>query len=137
VFRRAVDGLGRQAGLTVCLMGMAFKGVPDTDDLRGSPALLMLERIRETLPDARVKAQDYMAADEALRKLGVEPVDDTEAFRGSHIVWIMNNNRRYRTLDVESRAELMARPGVIFDAWNVLYRKLKLPEGVALHALGA
>jgi nucleotide sugar dehydrogenase len=137
VFSRAVGALEQRQGLTVCLMGMAFKGTPDTDDLRGSPSLLMIERIRETLPDATIKAQDYMATDEALRELGVEPVDDTEAFRGSDIVWIMNNNRRYRTLDVESRAELMARPAVIFDAWNMVYRKLRLPEGVSLHVLGA
>jgi len=136
VFERALAALGRGDGLTVALMGMAFKGTPDTDDLRGSPSLLMLERIRERLPNARIKAQDYMVRDETLRALGVEPVDDTEAFRDTHLVFIMNNNRRYRTLDVETRAELMARPGVIYDAWNVVYRKLTLPEGVTLHVLG-
>ncbi len=136
VFERALAALGRTDGLTVALLGMAFKGTPDTDDLRGSPSLLMLERIRERLPDATIRAQDYMVRDDALRDLGVEPADDTEAFRNSHLVFIMNNNRRYRTLDVESRAALMARPGVIYDAWNVVYRKLELPEGVKLHVLG-
>jgi UDP-N-acetyl-D-mannosaminuronic acid dehydrogenase len=136
-FRRALDAVGRRDGLTVAIMGMAFKGEPDTDDLRGSPSLLMLEEIRRELPDARIRAQDYVVREEAIAELGVEPVDTTEVFRGANMVFIMNNNRRYSTLDFESLASEMASPGVIYDAWNVVYREVELPEGVVLRALGA
>ncbi len=137
VFDRAIDAIGRRDNLTIALMGMAFKGRPDTDDLRGSPSLWMIDRIRKELPDATIKAQDYIAKDDAIRKLGVEPVDDREAFEGSDIVMILNNNPRYETLDVETRAATMNRPGVIYDAWNVVYPNIDLVEGVSLSALGA
>lgn len=136
-FRSALDAVGRRDGLTVAIMGMAFKGEPDTDDLRGSPSLLMLEEIRRELPDARIRAQDYVVREEAIAELGIEPVDTTEVFRGANMVFIMNNNRRYSTLDVERLASEMASPGVIYDAWNVVYREVELPEGVVLRALGA
>lgn len=135
-FDRALAALGRREGLTVSLLGMAFKGRPDTDDLRGSPSLAMLERIRRELPDARVRAHDYIVAPARLEKLGVQPVDDEAAFRGAQLVFVMTNNVRYNTLDFESRAALMARPGVIYDAWNVVYPRIDLPDGVSLHALG-
>ncbi len=70
-------------------------------------------------------------------QLGVEPVDDREAFNGSDVVFILNNNPRYETLDVETRAEAMNRPGVIYDAWNVVFSNIDLPEGVRLCALGS
>jgi nucleotide sugar dehydrogenase len=135
-FRRAVDALGRRDKLVVSILGMAFKGQPDTDDLRGSPSLLMLEHIRRELPDATVRVQDYVVQDEPLRRLGVQPVDDEEAFRGADIVFVMNNNRRYTSLDFESRVKTMRRPAVLYDAWNVVYRRIDLPPGVTLHALG-
>jgi len=136
-FERAIAALGRREGLHVSLLGMAFKGQPDTDDLRGSPSLHMLAHIRRELPDARVRVQDYVARPEALAALGADPVDDEGAFRDCDVAFIMNNNRRYYTLDFESRAQLMRRPAVIYDAWNVVYRGIDLPPGVRLHGLGS
>ncbi len=136
VFDRAMSKIDDRDNLTVTIMGMAFKGRPDTDDLRGSPSLWMIDHIRKELPDATIKAQDYIVKDDAIRKLGVEPVDDTEAFNGSDVVLIMNNNPRYETLDVETRAKSMNQPGVIYDAWNVVFPNIDLPEGVQLCVLG-
>lgn len=137
VFERAIDAVGRRDGLSVTVMGMAFKGQPDTDDMRGSPSLHMLELLRKELPDARIRAQDFVVADAALAKLGVEPVGVEGAFDGANVVLIMNNNRGYHTLDFESLAARMATPGVIYDAWNVVYRQIELPQGVTLRVLGA
>ena len=96
----------------------------------------MLDRIRRELPEATIRAQDYVASDDALRKLKVEPVDDEAAFRDADVVFVMNNNRRYYSLDFESRVALMRRPAVLYDAWNVVYSRVDLPDGVTLCALG-
>jgi len=137
VFDRTMAMIEDRDDLTISIMGMAFKGRPDTDDLRGSPSLWMIDHIRKELPGATIRAQDYIVKDEAIRELGVEPVDDREAFNGSDVVFILNNNPRYETLDVETRAEAMKRPGVIYDAWNVVFPNIDLPEGVILSALGS
>lgn len=136
-FRSAVAGVRDRENLKITIMGMAFKGQPDTDDLRGSPALLMVDTIRRELPSAKIFAQDFVVGDAALSGLGVTPVDDHDAFRDADVVMIMNNNRKYLTLDFESRASLMASPSVIYDAWNVVYRNIDLPEGVSLRAFGS
>lgn len=131
-----LDGLDRNAPLNVSLMGLAFKGRPDTDDLRGSPALLMLRELREALPNARIRAQDYLVSDERIRELGLEPVDDEEAFRDAQLVLVLNNNIRYERLDVEPRVNSMARPSVVADFWNNFAQRLDLPEGVRSYVLG-
>ena len=137
VFDRTMRMIDKKDNLSIGIMGMAFKGRPDTDDLRGSPSLWMIDHIRKTMPSATIKAQDYVCKDDALAKLGVQPVDDREAFAGSDIVLILNNHPRYETLDVETRATTMNNPGVIYDAWNVVYPNIDLPQGVKLCALGA
>ena len=117
------------------ILGLALPALAD-DFVDGE----VLVRFHETASDAqRKQALDGLGLAQLgiLRELGVEPVDDTAAFRDAHLVFVMNNNRRYRTLDVETRAALMARPGVIYDAWGVIHRKLEVPEGVKLHVLGA
>jgi UDP-N-acetyl-D-mannosaminuronic acid dehydrogenase len=128
--------LPRDRKPVISLLGLAFKGRPDTDDLRGSTALLMIERIREQLPDATLRGQDYVVKSEQIAKLGIEPVSDTEAFQGADAALIMNNNHRYSTLDIETVARTMNRPGLVFDAWAVFSPKVDLPEGVKLHVLG-
>lgn len=133
----ALATVERRPGMCISIMGMAFKGQPDTDDLRGSPSVHLLEHIRRELPDAVVRCQDYVAKPDALAALGVEVVDDREAFRDADIVFVANNNRRYFTLDFEDRAQLMRRPGVLYDAWNAVYPKIDLPEGVTLRAFGS
>jgi len=120
----------------ISLLGLAFKGQPDTDDLRGSTALLMIQRIRAQLPNAELRGQDYVVKDPEIAKLGIKPVSDAEAFAGADAALIMNNNRRYATLDLESFAQTMNRPALVFDAWAVFSPKVDLPEGVTLHVLG-
>jgi len=120
----------------ISLMGLAFKGQPDTDDLRGSTALLMIKTIQKDLPTAELRGQDYVVSNEEIAKLGIKPVDEAKAFEGAHAVLVMNNNRKYFTLDIEARAVSMARPGLIYDAWNIFSHNIDLPEGVSLYVLG-
>lgn len=131
-----LEGVDKNGPLLVSLMGLAFKGRPDTDDLRGSPALLMLKELKAALPNAKLRGQDYLCSDDRIRELGLEPVDDVEAFRGAHLVMVLNNNVRYERLDVEQRAKSMARPSVIADFWNNFMHRIDLPEGVRSYVLG-
>jgi UDP-N-acetyl-D-mannosaminuronic acid dehydrogenase len=120
----------------ISLLGLAFKGQPDTDDLRGSTALLMIEQIKAALPNVELRGQDYVVKHDEIAKLGIKPVSDAEAFAGADAALIMNNNRGYSTLDIEGFARTMNRPGLVFDAWSVFSPKVDLPEGVSLHVLG-
>lgn len=129
----ALDGKERPA---VTLMGLAFKGQPDTDDLRGSLALRMIKLFREKRPDAILRGQDYVCSDVMIRSTGLEAVDDVEAFRGADAVIVMNNHRKYFTLDIEQRVTLLNEGALVYDCWNVFQSNLDLPERVRLHVFG-
>ena len=136
VYTAVAKALGDRKAPVVTLMGLAFKGQPDTDDLRGSLALRMIHLFRERRPDARLRGQDYVCADEMIRQAGLEPVNDVDAFRGADAVIVMNNNHRYIALDIEQRATLMNRPSIIYDCWNMFQANLDIPSSVMLHVFG-
>lgn len=131
-----LEGVDLHGPINVSLMGLAFKGRPDTDDLRGSPALLMLKRLRERLPAARLRGQDYLVAPERIRALGLEPVDEAHAFRDAQLVLVLNNNLRYERLDAEPLVATMARPSVLADFWNNFVQRIELPPQVRSYVLG-
>jgi len=128
--------LGHVASPLITIMGLAFKGQPETDDLRGSMALRAVKLLKERVPGARLQGQDYVCSMDAIGKTGLLPVDDEGAFRGADAVIVMNNHRRYVALDIEQRASLMNRPAMVYDCWNMFQANLDFPPGVTLHVFG-
>ena len=113
-------------GAKVLIAGLAFKGAPETDDLRDSQAIVTAGILRER--GASVYAQDYVVGDEALEVSGVTPCTLEEGFAGADAVIFMNNHRAYTLIDLPNLAVSMNRPSVIYDGWRLFDRRLL--EGV-------
>ena len=138
---RSLAGLlgERQGTLKIAICGLAFKGRPETDDVRGTPATLLAAAMRATFPGAELCGQDFAVSAEVIRdQLGLTPVAIDEAFAGAHAVVIANNNSKYEWVDVDRLMERMARPAVIYDCWSVLHLKPEdTPEGVRYVRFGS
>jgi nucleotide sugar dehydrogenase len=130
---------GFPADPVVTLLGLAFKGRPATDDLRGTTARPIYEACREHFPNASFRGYDPVVRAPQIRDFGVEPVATLEdAFAGSHLVMILNNHEAFAGMPVERLADRLARPGLIYDFWNNFEaRELRLPAGTGYMALGA
>jgi UDP-N-acetyl-D-mannosaminuronic acid dehydrogenase len=123
------------ARITIC--GLAFKGRPETNDLRGTPAKYVLNALKKVFPDATYYGQDYAVSEDALRGFGLEPVSIQDAFRDKDLVIIANNNVKYESLELDEMISTMARPGIVFDCWNVLpVSQFAIPDGVLYMSLG-
>jgi len=117
----AFEGL---EGRTVAVLGLAFKG--DTDDMRESPALPIVEGL--VAGGARVRAFDPAAMEQAKPMLpgAVEYCDDAyDAATGADGVVIATEWNQFRALELDRLAALLRRP-LIVDLRN-LYE----PERVA------
>lgn len=135
---------GQQPGLparpVITMAGLAFKGRPITDDLRGTMARPILKALRERFPQAEFRGFDAVVQPDAIREtFGLHPVDTLEeAFAGASLVVMANNHPCFAGMAVERLAESMAVPGLIYDYWNNFdSTKLSLPKGVAYMALGS
>ncbi len=108
---------GSFEGKAVGLLGLAFK--PNTDDLRESPAIRILEQM--LAEGATVRAYDPVAMDVA-RATGYENVqfcqDEYCAAEGADVLVVATEWNQFRGLDVERIKGLLREP-VVVDLRNV------------------
>ncbi len=105
----------------IALLGIAFKGVPATDDLRGAMSLRVLEAISAKSPDAEVILHDPVCS--AAQLAGVAPglpvtADLSDALSDANIVIIANNHPGLAVMRPRQMLRVMARDGFIYDYWN-------------------
>lgn len=124
---------------TIALLGIAFKGQPATDDLRGTMAKPVLEAIKRAFPGARLRGYDAVVASKEIRDFGVAPMGSLEeAFANAHLALILNNHPVFTMMPLQGLVEHMARPGLVYDFWNCFRAEdLHLPEGTGYIALGS
>jgi UDP-N-acetyl-D-mannosaminuronic acid dehydrogenase len=134
--RAAYDWLKQAGGVTeqprVLLLGMAFKGRPETDDLRGSITLDVRDAIAETFAGPDFVGWDPVVRPEAIEAVGVcGKVSIEDAFDGADLVVLANNHPIWSSIELSRLAASMRRPALIYDLWNNFERRtLSLPKGV-------
>ena len=123
----------------ISFLGLAFKGRPETDDLRGSMSIHFVEEINKFFPSAKCYGFDYMVKADAIDSLGLTPCGNIEdAFRDSHIVLILNNHPGFSEMPIESLGKIMNKPSIIYDLWNNFSAKdIQLPDLVTYAGLGS
>jgi len=108
-------------GKKLFVIGFAFKGQPDTSDMRHSTTLALLPRLRDA--GFELFGYDPVVDSEEINALGVEFVSVEEGFRDASAVLVMNNHRSYPDLDLLTLASSMKRPGLFFDGWHLFQRR--------------
>ena len=120
-----------------CISGLAFKGVPDTSDLRGSSSLNIAKKLKKIGFDLRL--HDFLANREEVEELGIGQFyeDIYEASAGLSVLLILNNNSRYSKLDFNRLVKGMAGKVIVLDAWGAIdYFDNVEDHGVMVYTLG-
>lgn len=103
----------------VAILGLAFKGRPETSDLRGTLAIKLIDDLRRDHPGATIVGFDPVVAQNDVLQLGIEaPASVDEAVDGADCVIFQNNNARLADLDLHQLSGLMQAGGLIYDMWN-------------------
>jgi nucleotide sugar dehydrogenase len=137
--RRVADEVLRfskqaQSGLIVSMLGLAFKGRPETNDTRGSPAQFVYKEIA-----ASKAATDYRFFDPIVTQFNGHTVAGSlaDAIRGSNVVLFLTDHSALRNIDASWVFETAARPVLVVDSWHNLTGVPKtLPDGVKLVRIG-
>ncbi|MDZ4257614.1 MAG: UDP-glucose/GDP-mannose dehydrogenase family protein [Gemmatimonadales bacterium] len=118
--------LGELRGATVAVWGLAFKA--GTDDMRESPAIALIDGLREA--GAKVQAHDPEAMAVARNIWGGDDVgfaaDPYAALAGADALVIVTEWLQYRTPDFERMLRALRRP-VLIDGRN-LYEPARMRE---------
>ena len=103
----------------ITVMGIAFKGVPETDDLRGSMALKIISLLTTKLPSAKLKLYDFVVDADTLKGLGLPVAKNIEdALTKADLVIISNNHPGFKKISLQKIHQLINKDGFIYDYWN-------------------
>ena len=126
-------------GVKVALLGMAFKGVPATDDLRGSMSLRVLEILLQLRPDVEVYAFDPVIDPKQLARdvpSVITCANLQAAVRDAGVVIIANNHPVFSELPPAGLLELMQPEGFVYDYWNHFSNLCETEQGNSYFAVG-
>lgn len=136
--RRVLDALSARgipaAESKVLISGIAFKGDPETDDVRGAASRTIVEMLREEV--GTLAGHDFAVPPEQIAAMDLEPVAIEEGFEGADAAMVLTDHPGYRLLDLRSLSGRMSRPAVVFDAFGVLDAPERLAPEVAYLRLG-
>lgn len=108
----------RVADLRILIVGLAFKGMPETSDFRAS----MAYRLVELLPDrSKVAIKDYVVSPEQIQTIDCKPIvaELEEAFGDFDAIVFMNNHYRNNKFNVVRALRSCRQPVLFFDGWNM------------------
>jgi nucleotide sugar dehydrogenase len=123
--------LDRNLPLNISLIGLAFKGVPETNDLRGSVAVRIINSIKVKFPNVNVKGFDSVVSESDINALGITSAKSlVEAFEKSDLVLLVNNHPIIKSIDLGFQAKQMNPEGMIYDYWGRFDNNELLPLNV-------
>jgi nucleotide sugar dehydrogenase len=106
---------------TIFVVGFAFKGEPETADMRDSPTLDLLAALKSRVK--QIRGFDPVVSRGDIERAGIEWMPLAEGFRDADAVIVMTNAPKLRSFDVRSHAGLLRKPAVFFDGWRMFNRE--------------
>jgi len=99
------------------ISGFAFKGAPATEDVRGSAAMPIMQRLQAA--GVEVWGHDFVTPEKVIADLGARACNLEEGCAGADALLVVNNHAGYGRADVAALARSMRAPALVFDSWNL------------------
>lgn len=121
---KRLKSLGRNIkSAKIFIMGLAFKGNPETSDIRFSTSIDLINYLKPLCEN--IYGFDRIAISRDLDKLGITICDIEEGFINADVVVIMNSHRSHIDLNIKKLSNKSNIPLLFIDCWN-LYDKDKI-----------
>lgn len=100
----------------ILICGLAFKGYPETGDVRNSSGvelgMILLENVEN------IYGFDPVADKNDLKEIGIEPYDIKNGFQGFDAILFMNNHKSFEKINTYEMINKMNDMPIIFDGWG-------------------
>jgi UDP-N-acetyl-D-mannosaminuronic acid dehydrogenase len=114
-----------QAKVLVC--GIAYKGRPETDDVRGAASTLVARELAGHV--GTLLGHDPVVPAPAVAAAGFEPVDLDAGLDGAHALVVLTDHPAYRRLAAADVLGRLHQPALVVDVWGLLADPAaRLPE---------
>lgn len=117
------------------ILGVAFKGYPETSDIRFSTALSLKDLLVKS--GFEVHGFDYVATSDDIEKSGIKFLQPPENFSAYDGCFVMNNNPNHIKLNIYKRLRTQDKPFFFFDGWNIYDKEdIESIQGITYASLG-
>ncbi len=110
----------------IFIMGFAFKGDPETSDIRFSTTIDFVNYLKPFC--SRIYGYDSIVGKEQIESNNVKSCSIRDGFEDADVVVIMNVHKSHRDLDVRKLSKKSAKPLIFVDCWG-LYDKHRIEAG--------
>ncbi len=128
--------LKKNKSAKIFISGFAFKGNPETTDIRGSTTIELLKFLKKA-KFTNIWGHDFKLNSSQIKKLGIKYASINNGFKNADAVLIMNNNNKYQDLKLPSLIKSTKKPLFFFDSWQI-YSPLEIKniKGVVYGSVG-
>jgi UDP-N-acetyl-D-mannosaminuronic acid dehydrogenase len=118
----------------IFIIGIAFKGEPETSDFRNSTSLDFINKFRNK---ENIKIYDPVINPKELKKLKLKFSNIKNGFKGSDVAIILNNHKSYLDMNIYSLIKSMKSPSIFIDTWHIFEpSEIKQLKGVLYGGIG-
>ncbi|MBU1131460.1 nucleotide sugar dehydrogenase [Patescibacteria group bacterium] len=123
-----------KSSVKIFVIGLAFKGEPETSDMRNSTSLEIAMKLEQQY--GNIVAYDPVVSRKDIEKNSLRFSSLRQGFCNADCVLILNNHRSYQELDIFALLDTVKKPGLFFDAWHLFHEVLSNPvEGVVYRGI--
>ncbi|MEV4315576.1 nucleotide sugar dehydrogenase [Actinocrispum sp. NPDC049592] len=112
----------------VLVCGMAYKGRPATDDVRGAASSTVARLLGSDVKT--LAGHDFLVPDQVVRQLGFEPMSLADGLRDTDGALLLVDHPGYRDITAEQVRSLMRGPRLVLDMWGIAEDALAGAEGI-------
>ena len=119
----------------IAMSGMAFKGQPETSDLRGSSSVYIAIKLKQE--GYKLNLHDFVASTDEMETLNLGDVYSSiyDACKNAKILLVLNNHKKYNSLMADETMHYSNNGFEILDSWGVC-TELKYSADVKISTLG-
>ncbi len=104
----------------IFIAGFAFKGHPETSDIRGSTTIDLLAELNNLgASKENIYGYDFVVDAADLNQYGVIGTDLETGFEAADAIIIMNNHKKFRKIDIMSYVANAANDCIFVDGWHL------------------
>lgn len=109
--------LGKEKDKKVFIVGFAFKGSPETSDVRGSVTLDLISEIKDY--GWQLTGYDPLVPAHEIASHGVTPLSLEQGFESADCIIFMNNHPSYEEIDLMTLLQKVNKRALFIDGWRI------------------
>ena len=116
----------------IFICGIAYKGIPETDDLRGAPIYPFIDVLIKH--NFTILGHDPVIDESITKEIGAIPVSFEEGIRVADAVVFLNNHPFYSSMDISKVLEGKNKTFIVYDCWRIFKKEVVLENNSVVYA---